>query len=125
MAIRLVLVDDQPAVRQGLRMRLSLEPDILIVGEAGDGESSLALVDGLRPDVVLMDIMMPRMDGIAATKALRQAVPECAVVILSLHDDLVTRQRARAAGAFACIAKQELDKLLLEAIRQAAHMERA
>ena len=64
--IRLVLVDDQAAVRQGLRMRLLLEPDIAVIGEANSGKEALALVQQLCPDVVLMDIEMPDMDGISA-----------------------------------------------------------
>src|SRR6187431_1871534 len=85
--ITLVLVDDQPTVRRGLRMRLALEADFRVVGEAEDGISALALIGELRPDVVLMDAQMPHMDGIIATVALRAAFPETAVVILSLHDD--------------------------------------
>jgi CheY-like chemotaxis protein len=69
--IRLLLVDDQPAVRRGLRMRLALEADFLVAGEAEDGVSALALMSELHPDVVVMDAQMPRMDGIIATVALR------------------------------------------------------
>ena len=70
--IRLLLVDDQQGVRQGLRMRLTLEPDITVVGEANTGEQVLALVQSLAPDIVLMDVEMPGMDGIAATAALQE-----------------------------------------------------
>ncbi len=118
--IRLLLVDDQPAVRHGLRMRLALEPDLLIIGEAGDGEAALAQASMLHPDVVLMDIRMPGMDGISVTVALRGMVPESAVVILSLYDDDLTRAQAQAAGSLAFVAKQEPVETLLAAIREAS-----
>jgi DNA-binding NarL/FixJ family response regulator len=118
--IRLLLVDDQPAVRRGLRMRLGLEPDFLVAGEAEDGTSALALMRELHPDVVLMDAQMPHMDGIIATVALRAAFPEAAVVILSLHDDEATRKQAVIAGAAAFLSKHASDIVLLEALRRAA-----
>lgn len=118
--ITMLLVDDQPAVRRGLRMRLTLEPDMLIVGEAGDGQAALDLAQTLSPDVVLMDVAMPRMDGIAATGALRSAAPGSAVVMLSLHDDAAIQARAREAGALAFVAKHEGVDRLLAAVRQVA-----
>ena len=117
--IKLLLVDDQPAVRRGLRMRLGLEPDFLIAGEADDGTSALALMRELRPDVVVMDAQMPRMDGIIATVALRAAFPGTAVVILSLHDDEATRKQAVIAGATAFLSKQASDTALVEVLRWA------
>jgi len=115
--IRLLLVDDQPAVRRGLRMRLALEPDFLVAGEAEDGVAALALMPILRPDIVLMDAQMPRMDGIIATVALRAAYPNAAVVILSLHDDQATRKQATAAGATAFLSKQASDTTLMAVLR--------
>src|ERR1700740_2519358 len=96
--IRLLLVDDQPAVRRGLGMRLHMEPDIEVVGEASTGREALSMAQTLSPDVVLMDVEMPDMDGIEATAALRMAVSQSAVVILSIHDDEHTRQGAQVAG---------------------------
>lgn len=118
--IKVLLVDDQPAVRRGLRMRLELEPDVTIVGEAGDGAGAISLVGSLRPDVVLMDVRMPGMDGIEATAALRAVARESAVVILSLYDDAKTRARAREAGATAFVAKHHMEEELLAVVRWAA-----
>jgi DNA-binding NarL/FixJ family response regulator len=118
--IRLLLVDDQPAVRRGLGIRLHLEPDIQIVGEASTGREALSKVQALSPDVVLMDVEMPGMNGIEATAALRAAASTSAVVILSIHDDPQTRGRAQAAGAVAFVEKRGAIDSLLAAIRQAA-----
>jgi len=118
--IRLLLVDDQPAVRRGLGMRLVLEPDMLVVGEASTGREALTLAQKLSPDVVLMDVEMPGMDGIETTAALRAAVSQSVVVMLSIHDDTLTRARAQAAGAVAFVEKRGTTEHLLAAIRQAA-----
>jgi DNA-binding NarL/FixJ family response regulator len=118
--IRLLLVDDQSAVRRGLGMRLHLEPDIQIVGEASTGKEALRMVQALAPDVVLMDVEMPEMDGIEATAALHLANSPSAVVILSIHDDAQTRVRAQSAGAVAFVEKRGATDSLLAAIRQAA-----
>ena len=117
--IRLVLVDDQAAVRQGLRMRLLLEPDITVIGEASSGKEALTLVQQLCPDVVLMDIEMPVMDGISATAVLRTIVPQSVVVILSIHDDSSMRARAQKAGAMAFVEKRGSMEALLAIIRSA------
>jgi DNA-binding NarL/FixJ family response regulator len=117
--IRLVLVDDQATVRQGLKMRLLLEPDMTVVGEASSGKEALALVPRLCPDVVLMDIEMPDMDGITATTTLHRIVPQSVTVMLSIHSDNVTRARAQMAGAKAFVEKLGSTEELLAAIRQA------
>ena len=118
--IRVLLVDDQPVVRRGLRVLFRLEPDLQVVGEASTGTEALALAQTLTPDVVLMDIEMPEMDGIEATAALRRVVPQSAVVILSVHDDAQTRERAQAAGAVAFVEKRGATDALLSAMRLAA-----
>jgi two-component system, NarL family, response regulator NreC len=123
--IRVLLVDDQPVVRHGLRVRFQLETDMQIVGEASTGSESLTLAQTLSPDVVLLDIEMPGMDGIEATAALRRVVPQSAVVILSIHADQQTRIRAQAAGAVAFVEKRGTSDTLLVAIRQAASQARA
>jgi DNA-binding NarL/FixJ family response regulator len=125
--IRVLLVDDQANVRRGLRMRLGLEPDFEIVGEAADGESALHMARLLAPNVVVMDVRMPNMDGIAATTAIHADVhtgmhatlSHPAVVLLSLYDDEQTRARATAAGADAFVPKDCLTECLSDAIRTA------
>jgi DNA-binding NarL/FixJ family response regulator len=118
--IRLLLVDDQPQVRRGLIMRLALESDVEIVGEAGDAERALELAGLLQPDVVIMDVELPGMDGIDATRMLLTTLPQTAIVMLSLHDDTDTIARAKAAGAAAFVAKHRMEGPLLAAIRAAA-----
>ncbi|HWZ17372.1 MAG TPA: response regulator transcription factor [Ktedonobacteraceae bacterium] len=116
--IKLLLVDDQSIVRQGLRMRLLMEPDIVVIGEASSGEQALELVHVLSPDIVLMDVEMPGMDGITATAALRDNTSQSAVVMMSIHDDAHTRTRAQAAGAAAFVEKSGTLEVLLATIRQ-------
>jgi DNA-binding NarL/FixJ family response regulator len=118
--IRVLLVDDQSIVRRGLRVRFRLEPDLQVVGEASTGTEAISRARELTPDVVLMDLEMPEMDGIAATTALRRMVPQSAVVILSIHDDALIRRQAQAAGAVAFVEKRGATDSLLVAIRQAA-----
>jgi two-component system response regulator DesR len=117
--IRVLLVDDQSVVRRGLHARLLLEPDIEVVGEASSGREALGLIQAHAPDVAVIDVEMPEMDGIETTAALRRMVPQCAVVILSIHDDAQTRARAQAAGAVAFVEKRGGADALLAAIRQA------
>jgi DNA-binding NarL/FixJ family response regulator len=118
--IEVLLVDDQPAVRRGVRMRLELEPDMAVVGEAGDGEEALRLLQRLSPRVVLMDLQMPKLDGMMATAALRAVAPKAGVVILSLQDDAASRGWAAAAGAAGFVSKREPCDALVAAIRRAA-----
>jgi len=118
--IRILLADDEVKVRQGLRMRLQIEPGLDVVGEAADGASCLDLARRLAPDIVLMDVEMPGMDGINATERICREVPGCSVVVLTIHDDARTRERAREAGAAAFIAKHEIDRSLMDAIRSVA-----
>jgi DNA-binding NarL/FixJ family response regulator len=117
--IQVLLVDDEPKVLRGLRMLLGLETDIRVVGEAADGATAVDLAGLLSPDVVLMDVNLPIVDGISATRELAARVPQAAVVMLSLQDDQVTVERAFAAGAVAFVGKRQMDGDLLGAIRMA------
>ncbi len=118
--IRVLLVDDQAVVRRALRTRFDLESDLQVVGEASNGREALTLAQTLFPDVVLMDIEMPVMDGIETTASLRRVVPQSAVVILSIYNDAQTRERAQAAGAVEFVEKRGVTDSLLSAIRLAA-----
>ena len=122
--IKLLLVDDQSIVRQGLRRRLLLEPDIAVVGEASSGEQALELVELLAPDIVLMDVEMPGMDGITATATMRDSGSQNAIIMMSIHDDTHTRIRAQAAGAAAFVEKRGAVEVLLATIRQVAEITR-
>jgi DNA-binding NarL/FixJ family response regulator len=118
--IHVLIVDDLPMVRRGLRMQLTLEPDIEVVGEAASGEEALSLVQQLQPHVVLMDLKMQGMDGLTATRVMQAISPRSAVVILSLYDDAHLKTEARTAGAVAFVGKHEGIDILLAAIRQFA-----
>jgi DNA-binding NarL/FixJ family response regulator len=118
--IKILLVDGDAVIRQGLHMLLDLRRNISLVGEAADGATALALVQALDPDVVVMEVMLPGVNGGAVAEKMRELAPRSAVVMLSLSDDAVTRERARAAGAKAFVGKYETPRVLLEAIAQAA-----
>jgi DNA-binding NarL/FixJ family response regulator len=123
--IRILIVEDQPGVRKGLRMRLDAEADLTVVGEAVDCESALDLAVSLCPDIVLMDVAMPRVDGIATARALHRIDPRTSIIILSFQDDPLTRARAADAGAAAFVAKSMPTDTLLVTIRQVAQTRRA
>src|SRR5919202_2500290 len=117
--IRVLIVDDHGVVREGLRAYLELESDIQVVGEARDGKEGVRRAQELRPDVVLMDLMMPHMDGVAATAAIKQERPETHVIILTsfLDDDRVVP--AIKAGATSYLLKDVAAPDLARAIRGA------
>ena len=119
---RLLVVDDEARVRQGLVMRLALEPDIEIVGEAGDSDVALHLALSLRPNIVVIDLLMPGTDGLQTIRLLRAALPPSRILAFSVRDEITARRAAAAAGAATFIAKQEGPARLLAAIRElAAH----
>ena len=121
--IRLLLVDDHTVVRQGLKMVLSLEPDLLVVGEAANGQEAVTQVPELRPDVVLMDLLMPVMDGVSAIRIIKKEHPDVEVVALTsvLEDRLVID--AVEAGAAGYLLKETGPEGLIDAIRAAARGE--
>jgi DNA-binding NarL/FixJ family response regulator len=115
--IRLVLVDDQDLIRRGMRALLKSDPDLELLGEAADGQTALQVVAQLQPDVVLMDIRMPGMDGVAATRAISQTHPQVKVLILTTFDDQDYVQQALAAGAVGYLLKDTPFEELTQAIR--------
>ncbi len=120
MTIRVLITDDHGVVRQGLRMFLSLDPGVEVVGEAANGEEAVAMAQELRPDVVLMDLLMPVMDGISATEAIRRDLPDVEVIALTsvLEDASVTG--AVRAGAIGYLLKDTEAAELRRAITAAA-----
>jgi DNA-binding NarL/FixJ family response regulator len=118
--IRILLVDDQRLMREGLRILLELESDLRIAGEAEDGEAALAAYEELRPDVVLMDVRMPGMDGVEATWRLRERWPEARIVILTTFDDDEYVFEGLRAGALGYLLKDVSGHDLAEAVRTVA-----
>lgn len=114
--IRILLVDDHPVVRQGLRKILSTFEEIAIVGEACSGREAVAAVPEIKPDVVLMDISMPEMNGIEATSILRRDFPEVKVLALSMHENESYVKQALKAGACGYILKDAAPRQLVDAI---------
>ena len=116
--ICVLLVDDHQVVREGLKRMLELEEDIRVVGEAANGEEGITQAELLSPDVILMDIRMPGMDGIAATRQLKEKIPDIKVIMLTLYDsDLV--MKAIEAGAVGYILKDAKREQLVQAIHDA------
>lgn len=108
MAIRLLLVDDDAGFRTTLRRLLEQRVEAQVLGEAGSGEEAIRLANDLHPDVILMDLAMPRMNGLEATRHLKTRWPDLAIVILTVHDEDVYRRTALAAGATAFLQKKML-----------------
>jgi DNA-binding NarL/FixJ family response regulator len=121
--IRILLVDDQTMFREGLRTLLSVQPNFLVVGEAENGEQALEQVSRLKPDVVLMDLRMPVMDGVTATRRLNTLYPECRVIVLTTFDDDENVFEGLRAGALGYLLKDAPSEKLFEAIRAAARDE--
>lgn len=117
--ITLLIADDCLPVRYGLSLWLRLEPDLRVIGEAADGLEALTLALRLHPDVIVMDVRMPQMDGFTATKTLRGLLPDTPVILLSIDDDGATRARALAAGATHFLSKFETFSTLPTIIRSA------
>lgn len=118
--IRLLLVDDHPLVREGLRARLASEPDILVVGEAGNAAQAMAAVDATAPTLVLMDIGMKDVNGIELTSRLLEKTPGLAVMMLSMYDSVEYAQRALQAGARGYVLKDAPSSEILNALHTVA-----
>jgi len=115
-SVRLLLVDDHAVLRAGLRMLLSADPELQIVGEAETGSEGVRMAEELRPDVVLMDISMPDMNGIEATKVIKEQHPEIAVLALTMHEDDQYFFEMLAAGASGYVPKRAAPNDLISAI---------
>ena len=122
-SIRILLVDDQTMFRDGMRVLLSTQPDFRIVGEAADGEQAIHKAAALHPDVVLMDLRMPVLDGAAATRRLRAAQPDVRVIVLTTFDEDAAIFDGLRAGATGYLLKDAPTEKLYEAIRAAARGE--
>jgi DNA-binding NarL/FixJ family response regulator len=121
--IKILLVDDQPLFREGLRTLLSVLPDFEVIGEAGNGEEAIRLTRSLRPSVILMDLQMPVLDGVAATRRLREEQPDCRVIVLTTFDDDEMVFDGLRAGAVGYLLKDAPSEKLAEAIRVASRGE--
>jgi DNA-binding NarL/FixJ family response regulator len=119
MTIRVLVVDDQRLVRDGIASLLGIEPGLEVVGTAADGATAVELARQLRPDVVLMDVRMPTMDGVAATAAVRAELPDCRVLMLTTFDDEEYVVRALRAGASGYLLKDVPAADLAQAVRLA------
>ena len=115
--IRLLVVDDHPVVRAGLRSLLSTQPDMEVVGEAGAGTMAVERALELAPDVVVMDITMEDMSGLEATREIRKRVPQTKVLVLTIHNSVEYLRQALEAGATGYVLKQAADTELAVAIR--------
>jgi DNA-binding NarL/FixJ family response regulator len=118
--ITCLIVDDHEVVREGLRLSLSRSPHIRVVGEAGDGQSAIDLAERRRPDVVIMDVRMPGMDGLDATKELTQRTPDTAVLIFTAYSERSLLARGLESGAKGYILKEAPHETLVRAIEKVA-----
>ena len=125
MTIRVLTADDHLVVRAGLASLIATEPGVEVVGEASSGIEAIERYAALRPDVVLMDLRMPGMDGVAATRAIRSADPQARIVVLTMYDGDVDIHRALVAGATGYLLKDVPAAELFKAIRSAAAGRRA
>ena len=118
--IKVVLVDDHMVLREGLKTLITAQPDMAVVGEADEGEAALQQLEMWRPDVVIMDISMPGVNGIQATEQLKRAYPEVKVLVLSVHDDTSYLRQMLTVGASGYILKHTAADALIQAIRTVA-----
>jgi DNA-binding NarL/FixJ family response regulator len=115
--LRILLADDHAIVRQGLRLLIDSQPEMIVIGEAADGDAVVAQAQALHPDVVLMDISMPGTNGLVATRRLKQRQPGLVVLALTRHDEDTFLQELLRAGASGYVLKQSPPPQLLQAIR--------
>jgi DNA-binding NarL/FixJ family response regulator len=118
--ITCLIVDDHEVVREGLRLSLGRAPHVRVIGEAADGETAVALAERRRPDVVIMDVRMPGMDGLEATKQLLEKVPDAAVLIFTAYSERSLLSRGLESGAKGYVLKEAPHETLLRAIEKVA-----
>jgi two-component system response regulator NreC len=118
--IRVLLADDHGVVRQGFRLILAQHDDVEVVGEAVNGREAVDLARKLTPDVVILDIAMPELNGVDATRLIRQELPECNVLVLSMHKDAAYVRETLRAGAKGYLLKDSIDGDLVKAVRAVA-----
>ena len=116
--IRTLIVDDNASFRRGVKVLLAYEPDIVVIGEAADGQEAILKARELKPDLVLMDVRMPGTNGIAATRQLKEEMPELKVIVLTIFDLEEYREAAMASGADGYVVKKSLIEELVPAIRE-------
>lgn len=119
--IRVLLADDHAILRQGIRMLLEAQPDMEVVGEATNGREAVEQARLLRPLVILMDISMPELNGLEATRKIKQEFPAIQIVILTMHETDEYLVKILQAGATGYVLKQAVDRELIEAVRIASH----
>jgi two-component system response regulator NreC len=119
-AIKILVADDHAIVRQGLKLILSAQPDLQVVGEAANGREAVELAEKLRPDIVLMDVAMPELNGIEATRKMVESNSRIRILVLSMHKESVYVREILRAGARGYILKDAIDSELLSAVRSVA-----
>jgi DNA-binding NarL/FixJ family response regulator len=115
--MRILIADDHGIVRGGMKLLIDRQPDMEVVGEAEDGVEALEMALALRPELAVLDVSMPRLTGIQAARQIKAHLPDCQVLVLSMHDDQRYVFDALKAGASGYVLKREVDQSLLDAIR--------
>jgi two-component system response regulator NreC len=121
MPIRILIVDDHEMVRAGMRMLMDSIPDIEVIGEGANGEEALKLAHQLKPDVIIMDVTMPQMNGVEATERIKKEVPQVNILALTIHEGQDYFFQMLHAGASGYVPKRAAPEILIEAVRQVAH----
>jgi two-component system response regulator NreC len=117
MNTRILLADDHAVLRAGLRLLLEAQPDLKVVGEAGDGREAMRLADELKPDLVLLDLTMPGLSGMETLLVLKKLLPAARILILTMHDDVSYLRQALSRGASGYVLKKAADNELISAVR--------
>jgi two-component system, NarL family, response regulator NreC len=113
---RIVLADDHPIIRQGIKKILGENPDLEVIGEAGDGQEALELLEKTQPDLILLDIQMPRLSGLEAAHKIKRRYPQVKILILTMHTEDVYLNQAQAIGVEGFMLEEDVDLVLLYAI---------